>query len=305
MEICEAGLADSTNRQYHYIFGSFKRFCEEKNHDNSYSAPVTLCIEYLTLLFKEDKSYSSINSARSALSQFVQLSDNVTMDFGKHPLTVKFMKGVFKLRPSLPRTDSVWDVQILLSALRDVDNSSASMKMLSYKCVSLLAIATGQRVQTLTALDITNINRCGDRLSISIEKVLKTTRPGHHISIDISRFQHEDALCPVLCLESYLDRTSSLRSCNQLFIGLNRPHKPVSSQTLSRWITASLRSSGIHNFTAHSTRAAATSKAISRTDIDTVLKSAGWSNSRTFAKHYHKPISDKSICSFTHAVFSS
>ncbi|ESP01853.1 hypothetical protein LOTGIDRAFT_99731, partial [Lottia gigantea] len=36
---------------------------------------------------------------------------------GKHPLICRFLKGVFELRPSLPRYTHTWDVDIVLRYL--------------------------------------------------------------------------------------------------------------------------------------------------------------------------------------------
>ena len=43
-------------------------------------------------------------------------------------------------------------------------------------------------------------------------------------------------------------------------------------------------------FTAHSTRAASTSKAATIVPIQTILKTATWSNAKTFTKYYNKPV---------------
>lgn len=304
LAICNAGLANSTKSQYSGILDKFRLFCVNRGHIDHLSVPVTLGVEFLTSLFEEGKSFSSINSARSALSQYVLISDSSTaVDFGKHPLVVKFMRGVFKLRPSLPKYSNTWDINILLTHLKGIVNTEASFKSLSFKCVTLIAIVTGQRVQTLGALNIDNMVHSNDDVMFTIDKILKTSRPGHHISVKFSKFSEDINLCPVTCLLHYLSRTKNLRSHSQLFISLNRPHRPITTQTLSRWISLTLHSAGIaHHFSAHSTRGASTSKASKYTDMDTVLKSAGWSNTRTFDKFYHKPLS--AMTSFSQAVLS-
>lgn len=126
MSICTAGLSKATDAQYTSHVNKFKSFGSNLGHTDFLSTPLSVCIEYLTTLFKEGKGYSTINSARSALSQFVILSDNPGIEFCKHPLMVKFMKGTFRLRPALPRYRSTWDVKLVLDVLRGVDNSRAS-----------------------------------------------------------------------------------------------------------------------------------------------------------------------------------
>ena len=48
-------------------------------------------LDFLTSLFENGLGYSSINTARSALSALGLMFDNVLV--GVHPLVVRFMKG--------------------------------------------------------------------------------------------------------------------------------------------------------------------------------------------------------------------
>ena len=64
-------------------------------------------------------------------------------------------------------------------------------------------------------------------------------------------------------LSVYIERTTTIRSSSKLFVSTVKPHGPVSKDTISRWVKASLRLAGIDTavFKPHSTRAAATSAA--------------------------------------------
>lgn len=76
-----------------------------------------------------------------------------------------------------------------------------------------------------------------------------------------------------------------------LFISYVPPHKAVSRDTLSRWLKEVLKASGIdlRVYSAHSTRAAATSAACNRDiPVEEILKTAGWSSEKTFAKFYKR-----------------
>jgi hypothetical protein len=67
----------------------------------------------------------------------------------------------------------------------------------------------------------------------------------------------------------------------------------VGRETLSRWIGKTLKDAGIdtHTFKTHSTRAASTSKMKAvGVPIDDILKCGGWSNAKTFARFYDRPI---------------
>lgn len=132
-------------------------FCETKNHSNHLLIPVTLGVEFLSSLYQQGRGYTTINTARSALSYHVKLLENEQADFGKHPLVGVFMRGIFKLRPALPRYRTTWDVTPVLNELKTINNDTAPLKELTMKCITLLALTTGQRSQTLAAIKINNI----------------------------------------------------------------------------------------------------------------------------------------------------
>lgn len=79
----------------------------------------------------------------------------------------------------------------------------------------------------------------------------------------------------------------------------------MGAQSIGRWIKEVLAESGIdiRKFKAHSTRHAASSAALrERVSIDTIRKSAGWSEkSQCFAKFYNRPIMPRDD-SFTRAI---
>ena len=296
-------LAKGTRAQYGSAFNLFQVYCNGRGVD-AFNIPVALGVEYLTTLYKGGKSYSNINTARSAISQYANITDgDGVKDFGKHPLVTGFMKGVFKLRPALPRYQSTWDVGAVLDNLSKIDNDTATFKQLSLKCATLLALTSGQRVQTLAALSVDKIHHKTDGIVLTVDTLLKTSRPGFHSSVELCRFVENDSICPVKCIMTYTERTSAIRECNQLFISVQKPHGPVSSQTISRWICSVLHEAGVPNcFKAHSVRSAATSKAVARTDINIILRAAGWSSRRTFDKFYNKPL--HSAEAFSTAVLS-
>ncbi|EZA51192.1 hypothetical protein X777_10262, partial [Ooceraea biroi] len=112
-------------------------------------------------------------------------------------------------------------------------------------------------------------------------------------------------LCIATTVIQYLRVTAKLReNQNSLFIAINKPHKAVTVQTISRWIKTVLQKCGIdiNVFSSHSTRYASSSAAFaSGLDLDTIRKAAGWTEGSTvFAKFYNRPISEN--CSFARAV---
>lgn len=76
----------------------------------------------------------------------------------EHPIVVRLLKGVFNLRPALPRTNVSWDPQIVLNYLKTISPvKSLSLKEMTLKYVSLLWILSGQRGQSLQLINIRNM----------------------------------------------------------------------------------------------------------------------------------------------------
>ncbi len=208
-------------------------------------------------------------------------------------LVSRLLKGVFEHRPSLPKYDVIWDVSVVLRLLRSWQLQSISLKDLTLKLTTLLALASSQRVQTLKAFNIQNLTFQENKCVFVIDSVLKTTRPGNHLStVVIDEFSEDHNLCPVQHLKLYLNKTTSFRSSNmQLLLSYQRPYQPVSTDTIARWIKTVLGKAGLDNkvFGAHSTRAAVTSAAHKNgVSIDRILAAGGWSNENTFGRFYKK-----------------
>ena len=175
------------------------------------------------------------------------------------------------------------------------------------KTTMLLALVTGQRCQTIQVLNTEQLVRSDDMWSFHINKLLKTSRPGKHFGkIEIKAFTEDKLICPVTALKEYVARTLPVRQQNsQLLLSYQKPHKPVSSETIGKWIKKTLTRAGIDNtvFGAHSTRSAFTSAAkVGNIAISTIIDAAGWSNTKTFSKFYDKPIERDQQENFGHSL---
>ena len=76
--------------------------------------PLTFLLDYLLREFKDGKgrSYSSLNTIRSAISAVVTIDGNSA---GRHLLVSRFMKAVFQMKPSFSRCHTTWDSELLLT----------------------------------------------------------------------------------------------------------------------------------------------------------------------------------------------
>lgn len=295
MDIILSSLSNNSYKQYEGCYKRWFIYCKE-NKLNLYDASIPDIIRFLTITFNQGAQYGTLNSYRSALSLITRhkISDNDNLK--------RFFKGVFRSRPPLPKYNETWDPSVVLDFLAKwYPNDNLTLEQISKKLITLLALITAHRVQTLATIKICNIETHSSIIKIKIPDLIKTSRVGSTQPLLVLPFFNEKPeICPGRTLSAYLQRTLSIRDQSEtLFVSFRSPHKPVGTQTLSRWIKTTLSLSGIDtsSFTAHSTRHAATSAALRLgVSIDLIRKTAGWSSSsQTFARFYNRPVNSDSV----------
>ena len=250
-----------TKKQYKSYLQRWELYCREQKI-NPLSASVVDGINFLGDLYQKPLSYSAINTARSALSTVIFPAEGGT--FGNHPLVTQFLKGVFTVRTSLPRYQEIWDVSTVLSYLKMLHlPENLSLQLLTLKTTMLLVLLSGQRCQTIHALDVSHVTLTDENCIFYVQKLLKTSRPGKHLGrLEFRNFDEDKKLCIVTVLKEYVHRTQLTRgNFTQLLLSYCKPFKPVCTDTIARWLKKVLENAGINitKYGAHSTRAAVTS----------------------------------------------
>ena len=109
-------------------------------------------------------------------------------------------------------------------------------------------------------------------------------------------------LDPKRALTHYLRNTEDLRDKNgkdelKLFLTVNKPHRPVSSQTISSWLVKVIKHAykkqkkDIPSVKGHSTRSIGPSWALFKgAKMKDILDSADWSQANTFVNFYLKDV---------------
>ena len=297
----QASWRTETTKQYDVYLKRWEQFCQSKGIDRL-DASVENGTDFLATLFTSGLGYSAIDSARSALSSVLILPNNIT--FGTHPLVARFLKGVFELKPSLPRYSSIWDVSVVLQHLRSLGPpTQLDLKSLTKKTTMLFCLLTGQRCQTLTKLDTALMQELLGKIMFTIGDKLKTTRPGKHLApIELLAYPRDESICVVSHLKQYIARTQPIRARRTIPSCVNisyaKPHKPIFNSNVAKWAKSVLKDSGIDTgtFSGNSARPASTSYgAQTGLSLVEILKAGGWTNAQTFAKHYHKPIEGRDV----------
>ena len=132
-------------------------------------------------------------------------------------------------------------------------------------------------------------------VKFSIGDKLKQTKPGKHLhELEFPSYPTDVRLCVVDAVKEYLARTKPLRGIiTSLFVTCVKPYKAASKDTMSQWVKTTLELAGIDlsRFKPHSIRSAsASTAAVAKVPVDTILRTAGWSGLCPFEKYYKKPI---------------
>ncbi len=291
--ILMASWRTGTTKQYKTYLTKWEFYCKANGLD-VFKPGLEQAVDFLSYLFQEGLGYSGVNTARSALSTILALQDG--FKFGEHPLVCRFMKGVFELKPALPKYKEVWQVSTVIDYLKTTKPAGQlNLKDLSQKLAMLLCLTTGQRCQTIHLIEINGLQVLQGKFRLTTTHKLKQTKPGRHIDpIELIEFKEDGKLCVVEHLKEYLERTQKLRGVHtQLFLSFIRPYRPVTKDTISRWVKSVLQQAGVDvtKYSAHSSRAATTSHTKQKgLSLQEIMKTAGWTSTTTFEKFYHKPI---------------
>lgn len=285
-------LADASIKQYNTTFKLWWEFCKVRGISPYIGRISEIITFFQNLLESTTNRYGSFNSHRAALALIM------TNDLRTDTYLKRFLKGVFRMRPPQPRYNTTWDPQQVLSYLQTAPDNN--LKQLSCKLVTLLTLATGQRIQTISLIKSNNIITTDDGVKIFIPDIVKTSGPRRmQPSLDLPYLTANPKLCVASLITKYLTATKKLRHPDGdcLFLTHKKPHGPASKQSLSRWVKETLGAAGVNVslFTAHSTRHAATSAAFRKgLSMDVIRKSAGWTEaSSVFATFYNRPLTEK------------
>ena len=287
------------SKSYDSCFRRWASWCSEQDRD-PICGPVSGVANYLADLYQEGYQYRSLNSYRSSISSAHENADGYSI--GQHPTITRLMKGAFNERPPQLRYSSTWDVSKVTTYICNLgDNSSLSLKTISLKLVALLALTRPSRSNDLSNLDIQHMNMLPDGVQFQATSLSKQSKPSKPTAPFIfPAFPANKNLCPKLTISSYISRTESFRGNaqerkNKLLLSYVKPHNPISSSSVARWILTFLNLAGIDTsvYKAHSTRIASVSAAANAgVTTNQILEAADWSSESFFQRFYYRPHSN-------------
>ena len=287
-----ASWRSSTTKNYNSSWRVWEQWCVQSS-TNPISPSLSDILNFLAYQFHQGKQYRSLNCYRSALSSVLAPIEG--FDIGRHPLVCRILKGVFQLRPPKAKYTAFWSVEQVLNHLASWgDNQSLPLQKLTWKLAMLLALCSASRTSDLTKLSISRRVFSNDKVIFYPTGLAKQSSPDNlPTPIEFHVFPN-NLLCPVKCLQRYEAVTTSFRvksEQEQLFLGIKKPHSPVVSSSIARWLKSVLTSSGVDTsiFSAHSTRGASTSAAsLAGVTTQQILSTADWSSANVFKKFYFR-----------------
>lgn len=180
------------------------------------------------------------------------------------------------------------------------------MRQLTLKTVSLIALTSSDRAQTLHALDLQNLNYVAQGLEFNVPSMLKHSRRGRPARKVLCVEWDAPELNVCKYVEFYLKKTFKFRlkavnkgkeKPSQFFLSY-RTGKPVKRASISRWIRQVLSLSGIDitTFKAGSTRSASVSAANRfGASAEQIIKQGDWSNLGTYQRYYNRDLNDSPV----------
>ena len=120
-----------------------------------------------------------------------------------------------------------------------------------------------------------------------------------HLSFVFPAFPVDKNLSHKEALLEYVCRTESYRSTGpdrktKLFLSYIKPHNPISSSSIARWILAMLSLAGIdtYKYKAYSVRSVSASAGVTTNQI---MEAADWSSKSVFQQFYYKSTNANAI----------
>ena len=305
-KLLSASWRAGTQKDYAGKFNKFCSWCSSKQID-PYSATLTQIADFLSELFDNGLQYRTIAGYRSMLSAVLQPIDNFSV--GQHPFIIRLLKGVFNSRPPKVKILPEWDLPLVLQMLQETPFeplSKASLKFTTFKTIFLMAICTFRRCSDLQSLCLGEGAVCVQKKGVTFVRqgLSKQDRQNHFGSkVFVPAFPENYKLDPKRALYWYLKKTDLVRVKSdgsrekKIFLALNKPHSPVSSQTISSWIVQTIRmayNDENKKVKAHSTRAVGPSWALyNGASMRSILEAADWTKDSTFIQFYLRNVGVK------------
>ncbi|XDV14302.1 hypothetical protein PO909_014574 [Leuciscus waleckii] len=146
--------APSTRRLYSSKWSVFTSWCTASGTPPS-RCGVPEVLSFLQELLDKGRTPSTLKVYVAAIAAFAE--PPLGQSLGRNDLVIRFLRGAKRLNPPRPPSVPVWDLSTVLEAMKGAPFEpiqSIDLKLLSFKTVFLLALASVKRIGDLQALSV-------------------------------------------------------------------------------------------------------------------------------------------------------
>ena len=315
---------DSTNKVYLSQWRLFEAWCLKRQLDPVKATSVCVCDFFIYLFHDRKLQVKTIEGYRSALTFILKRSSGY--DLSECTTLSDVIKSFRRERPQQCRTEVRWNISVVLNFLRSdaFTADTVPVKLLTFKCVFLLALALGKRRSELHAIQRDSVEFADGDVSVTLRPCVKFLSKTHISSKGMGAFKSatipalplvngdSDVLCPVNTLRQYLAVTDRFRSPGQrrLFISFVKSlDKDFSAQTISSYLKQLIVSAyksiedssedelrTKYRVKAHQVRHIAHSLGqVGSMSLSDIIRTGGWTSSSTFIQHYLQDLSSGTV----------
>ena len=296
---------------YQSKWAVFAAWCHSRQVD-PLKASVPLISEFLTAKFNEGRASSTLDGYRTAIAKTIVHYTGVDLGQDRDLSALLHSFALERSRVRNPVPD--WDLSLVLNCLlKDPFEplERAPLKLLTWKTVFLISLASGKRRGEIHALSYKAVAWSADELTVFLKVVpsfvakcqLASAPPlafsipalDHALGQDMEK---DRLLCPIRALKIYLARTKEMREDKALLFVSFKPgfKKDIRRPTISSWIKKLVRTCyeiscavppGPLSVRAHDVRALSASLAFAaKVPIEKVMEACSWSCHNTFTSFY-------------------
>ena len=225
---------ESTQKLYGSQWDNYQRWCSERDYDSCSPNSIIMCNFFSFLFDVKELTLSTLKGYRTALNKTFRFvtSYDLNLDENVSDLFDYFLK----IQPSTKFHPPKWDLSVVLLALIRPPFEpihELSLKLLTYKTVFLVALATAGRSSEIHALDARKFVHSHNWSTVWLEprddflaKNQKSKDEPRVFKIksltDFAGDLDDRKLCPVRALRMYWEKTRSLRKRRKnLFISFS------------------------------------------------------------------------------------
>lgn len=278
-----------TSVNYSSAWRKFAKWFNEKKFIDSVVSPARVA-DFLYEQYLAGASYSHINNLRSAISSTAPKYQGVRI--GQHEIITTIMSRMERERPPEPKYDEIWNLDQVVDYVQNKwpNNSVLSLQDIRSKAAVLVTIAIMGRSSDVQRIIASSLIEHNEYLNYRMKPPKNYTRGSSRI-FKLDKVNEKPSICPVRALLEYVKRTESQRKTENIFLDVNYPYKPLTSQRIAKIVLEVMKLAGINTsiYKTHSIRSATASKAIeSGLSVDEVMKKGRWKSRGVFQRFYDR-----------------